>query len=251
MALDKVIDSALLDAGMKATADAIREKTGGAKPIQWTQSRGFADEIDGISTGTPINNQNKTITQNGTYTADDGYTGLGTVSVNVASLSDSEWKEQYKRSIERAIGSNVTTIPENLTRIGAYAFYNYIYLNITSLPGGVKFIGEYAFSGCSHMELTSLPEGLKYIYSNAFYNCSNVSFSSIPAAVTEIGDRALASCWNIRELTFKGKPTRISGSAFQYDTNLLTINVPWAEAEVANAPWGATNATINYNYTGG
>jgi hypothetical protein len=26
--------------------------------------------------------------------------------------------------------------------------------------------------------------------------------------------------------------------------------VPWAEGAVANAPWGATNATINYNYTG-
>lgn len=31
-----------------------------------------------------INNQDKTITQNGTYTADIGYTGLGTVNVNVS-----------------------------------------------------------------------------------------------------------------------------------------------------------------------
>lgn len=33
--------------------------------------------------GSQINNQNKTITQNGQYTADSGYTGLGTVTVNV------------------------------------------------------------------------------------------------------------------------------------------------------------------------
>ena len=33
--------------------------------------------------GTPINNQDKTITENGEYTADSGYTGLGTVTVNV------------------------------------------------------------------------------------------------------------------------------------------------------------------------
>lgn len=31
----------------------------------------------------------------------------------------------------------------------------------------------------------------------------------------------------------------------------LTRGVPWAEGAVTNAPWGATNATINYNYTGG
>lgn len=33
--------------------------------------------------GSPINNQDKTITSNGTYKADTGYTGLGTVTVNV------------------------------------------------------------------------------------------------------------------------------------------------------------------------
>ena len=38
-------------------------------------------------TGSQINNQDKTITQNGQYTADSGYTGLGTVTVNVPSGS--------------------------------------------------------------------------------------------------------------------------------------------------------------------
>ena len=33
--------------------------------------------------------------------------------------------------------------------------------------------------------------------------------------------------------------------------NLTTINVPWSEGAVENAPWGATNATINYNYVAG
>lgn len=35
--------------------------------------------------GQQINNQDKTVTQNGQYTADQGYTGLGTVTVNVPS----------------------------------------------------------------------------------------------------------------------------------------------------------------------
>lgn len=37
--------------------------------------------------GEPINNQDKTITANGSYTADEGYTGLGTVTVNVPNPS--------------------------------------------------------------------------------------------------------------------------------------------------------------------
>lgn len=35
--------------------------------------------------GAPINNQNITITTNGTYTAEQGYTGIGTATVNVPS----------------------------------------------------------------------------------------------------------------------------------------------------------------------
>ena len=42
----------------------------------------------------------------------------------------------------------------------------------------------------------------------------------------------------------------IEDYAFKNCTALTTINVPWSEGEVASAPWGATNATINYNYTG-
>jgi hypothetical protein len=48
-------------------------------------------------------------------------------------------------------------------------------------------------------------------------------------------------------MTFKGTPTNIATDAFYNCRNLLDIYVPWAEGEVANAPWGATNATIHYN----
>ena len=39
-------------------------------------------------TGQEINNQDKEITTNGTYTADEGYTGLGTITVNVPQTGD-------------------------------------------------------------------------------------------------------------------------------------------------------------------
>ena len=44
----------------------------------------LAEAISNITVGDTINNQNKTITENGTYTADEGYTGLGEVIVDVA-----------------------------------------------------------------------------------------------------------------------------------------------------------------------
>lgn len=47
----------------------------------------LAQAISQITVGDTINNQNKTITENGTYSADEGYTGLGEVVVNVPTSS--------------------------------------------------------------------------------------------------------------------------------------------------------------------
>ena len=73
----------------------------------------------------------------------------------------------------------------------------------------------------------------------------------LPAELLTIDTNAFYNCSGLTAITFKSKPSTFSASAFTGCTNLLTINVPWAEGEVADAPWGATNATINYNYTGG
>ena len=131
----------------------------------------------------------------------------------------------FKAVIERT--ATEITLPSDLTSIGDYAFYYYSKLVSISLPNGLTKIGSNAFYFCSKLALTSLPAGLTSIGGSAFYNCSA-----------------------LQEITFNSKPS-INSTAFKNCYQLLTINVPWAEGEVANAPWGATNATINYNYTGG
>ena len=122
-------------------------------------------------------------------------------------------------------------------------------LSITSLPACIESIGNYAFNGCTNLALTSLPSGITSIGDNAFQGCTNLALTSLPSGLTSMSDLAFQGCTGLTSITFTGKPTTISRSAFKECTNLTTINVPWVEGEVANAPWGATNATINYNYT--
>ena len=142
------------------------------------------------------------------------------------------------------------TIPSDLTSIGQYAFFACTKLALTSLPAGVTSISDSAFFNCVPLALTSLPAGVTSIGQYAFYNC-HIALTSIPAGVTSIGYNAFQNCKGIKKLTFEGIPTgTISSSAFNGCTNLTVINVPWAEGAVQNAPWGAKNATINYNYTG-
>ena len=49
MAFDKVVDSAVLDAGMKSVADAIRAKAGTTDLLEWPD--GFKSAVEGIQTG--------------------------------------------------------------------------------------------------------------------------------------------------------------------------------------------------------
>lgn len=150
------------------------------------------------------------------------------------------------------IGSDEPTITPTLwydTSIGDYAFYEDTDLALTSLPDGIMGgIGDYAFYGCTNLALTSLPDGITSIGRSAFWYCINLALKSLPDGVTTIGSQAFQNCTSLTTLTFEGTPTAIDSEAFLDCTNLTTINVPWAEGAVANAPWGATNATINYNY---
>ena len=154
-----------------------------------------------------------------------------------------------KNIIERKVSSATDyTLPSDLTRIGNSAFSNYITLPLTALPDGVTYIDHMAFQNCRAITLTALPDGVTFIGNSVFSGCTNLALTSLPEGVTSIGTQAFYCCTGLTELTFRGTPTSIAANAFKGCTNLLTINVPWAEGAVANAPWGATNATINYDY---
>ena len=143
---------------------------------------------------------------------------------------------------------DITELPSDLTEIQSFAFYRYENLKLTSLPSGITTIYQNAFEDCSNLALTSLPNNLTLIDYRAFSSCKKISLTYLPESITEIGSYAFEYC-QFTTITFKGTPTRIGTNAFAHCTKLTTINVPWAEGAVANAPWGATNATINYNYT--
>lgn len=116
-------------------------------------------------------------------------------------------------------------------------------------PKGITKIGRAAFNDCQTLIFPKdVPEGIVDINYYAFHNCFEIHKVNLPTSLKTLGGQSFDNCISLTEVTFKGMTTKVANNAFSSCAKLTTINVPWAEGEVSGAPWGATNATINYNY---
>ena len=95
-------------------------------------------------------NQDKNITANGTYRADSGYTGLGEVVVEVPMVSDNS---KLVSVIDRTVTEMTEKDLEGVTSIGAYAFHLCLALESVVIPTSVTRIGVYAFEGCNNLSI--------------------------------------------------------------------------------------------------
>jgi hypothetical protein len=139
-------------------------------------------------------------------------------------------------------------IPNTVTSIGSYAFMNCIYFS-TTLSNSITSLGSGAFYGCNNLVLTELPSNLTTIPQSCFNSCKKITITTIPQSVTRIEEYAFSNCIGLTDLTFLNTPDYLSPNAFAGCYNITTIKVPWSEGAVSGAPWGASNATIVYNYT--
>ena len=141
-------------------------------------------------------------------------------------------------------------LPDGLTTLGNGCFQRCFELELSSLPNGITHVGSYAFYNNVKLILGAFPRRLESIADNAFGACASLRIDELPPTLISIGGNAFYACKGITYLTFRGTPSTIAANAFNQCTNLHDIYVPWSEGEVANAPWGATNATIHYNWEG-
>ena len=92
-------------------------------------------------------------------------------------------------------------IPQGVTQIADYAFYNMSSLKSVTIPNTVEEIGYAAFYGCSGLTEMKLPEGLKIIDSGAFSGCNGLTEIVVPDSVTSIGGAAFSGCSGLTSMT--------------------------------------------------
>ena len=142
-------------------------------------------------------------------------------------------------------------LPESVTTVDPYAFYNNKNLMSAIVPDSVTEIGNYAFMNCSGLLFAKLPDALTIIptgicqscrklqhfevgenvneiNNSAFYGCNNLAIS-IPESVTEIGRNAIIK-------TSSGTTT-IYGVAGSYaETYAKQNSIPFADISAMPTP---------------
>ncbi len=226
----------------------------------------------------------KSVTENGTYDVKS----YASVSVNVPTEgggtgggSTGGGRVDTLDSSGNITGSSVSgyaKIPNN-------AYKQQTYLTSVSINDTTTSIGNSAFYQCTKLENVTLPETLTTIVTSAFYGCTKLATINFPSNLTTINPQAFSNCRALTEVHFTSDVKVISSGAFSgctgiktvifpylgknsYDflsglytrpaitgaftgcTGITDIYVPWSSGVVSGAPWGATNATVHYDYRG-
>ena len=116
-------------------------------------------------------------------------------------------------------------IPNSVTSIGSYAFFDCESLTSVTIPNSVTNIGVYAFYGCKSLTSVTIPDSVISIGNYAFSGCKSLTSITIPDSVTSIGDYAFRSCENLTSITIPYSVTSIYSSAFENCTSLTSIDV--------------------------
>ena len=130
------------------------------------------------------------------------------------------------------------TIPDTVTSIGEYAFAK-CGITTIALPK-VTFIGEWAFRDCE-LEQVSFSNTLVEIDAYAFWNCQLTELV-LPNSIRTIGTSAFSGCDSLENVAFPEGLMSIGRNAFYSCENLISISIP---ASVDSIGDGAFSFCLN------
>ena len=219
------------------------------------------DGFDRVNVDVPQPSGSTTITQNGTYN----------VEQYASAVVDVPQRITPDNIANATISGAITLTATTITRAYSFAGMPITFIDAPNLVS-IQALGTVGgargglFLGCSQLTRVNAPN-LKDVPLETFMNCSlltDISFANIETlgnnafngCASLSGELLLPKIKTVGNSVFRGakfavakfgtKPT-MGTNVFQNCTLLTDIYVPWSQGEVANAPWGATSATIHYN----
>ena len=125
-------------------------------------------------------------------------------------------------------------VPNNVTSIGAGAFYYCDSLTSLTISNSITNIGEWAFAYCTRLPFITISDNVTSIPRYAFYACTSFTAVSIPASVTSIGDSAFGNCASLTAITIPASVASIGIVAFGNCTSLSSVTIPGSVTNIGN-----------------
>jgi hypothetical protein len=97
-------------------------------------------------------------------------------------------------------------IPDSVTTISSWAFYECDHLTEIIIPDSVTEIGESAFYSCSKLTKMVIPDSVTKIDDTAFRGCVGLTEVIIPASVLEFGWGLFNGCEKVKVICPKYSP---------------------------------------------
>ena len=141
------------------------------------------------------------------------------------------------------------SLPEGLTKIGSFAFYECTALAEVTIPGSVKEIGDSAFFDCTGLKKVTISYGVETICGDAFAGCSSLTEVTIPGSVKIVNEGAFVDCYALKTLTIEKGVEKISFYAFDDCFSLQTVIILEPNCEIKSDAFIDTHATF-YGYPG-
>ncbi len=116
-------------------------------------------------------------------------------------------------------------IPDGITNIGSFAFYECENITSATVPESVKKIGKYSFAHCEGMKILNLGSRIEAIAECAFSDCYKVTSLKLPSSLKTIGFKAFYRLESIPTLVIPSGVVSIGTSAFGYCVNLVSVNI--------------------------
>ena len=141
---------------------------------------------------------------------------------------DAPWWEKLSSYIK------TIALPQGLTSIGEYAFWDLPNLTSVVIPEGVTSIGKGAFSVCPALKSIVIPNSVINIGDNAFSSCESLQSINIPNGLTTISRGVFKNCPSLTSVTIPNSVTTIKNSAFYNCSLLATITIPSNMSTIEN-----------------
>lgn len=136
-------------------------------------------------------------------------------------------------------GSSICSIviPENVTSLGGYCFYECRNLDDVKILASLENIPNNCFNGCSSLDNITFPATLKSINGSAFGGCSSLDKITFPATLKSITSWAFSDCTSLSVINFNEGLEIIDYWAFNGCNSLREITLPSSLRSCTNTPF--------------